>query len=424
MYTFGFNFKPWTSPKAISPGEDIRNYVTEAATENGIKDNIEFGHKVVAADWCSQTARWTLQIKKLSDQSISTVSCQFYFHCGGYYNYEAGYTPDFTGSENFKGQIIHPQHWPEDVDYSDKHIVVIGSGATAVTLVPTLAKTAASVTMLQRSPTYIASRPEQDSIANVLREYLPAKLAYSLSRWKSILSSMFTYSFARRLPNKTKQLLTSGIKDYLGPDYDVEKHFTPDYKPWDQRVCLVPNGDLFRAIKQGQATVVTDHIDSFTEQGIKLKSGETLNADIIVTATGLKAEFLSGNQLSINGEAIKMPEHFCYKGMMLNNIPNFAFSIGYTNASWTLKSDLIGEYVCRLINHIDSNDYKQCMPVLPAEGIEQEPLLDFNSGYVLRALHDLPKQGASKPWKLYQNYIFDRISLTLGSVTDNTMQFR
>ena len=424
MFTFGFKFKPWTSPKAISPGEDIRNYLNDAATENGIDKHINFAHKVIAADWSSKTSLWTLQVETKASGETLSISCNFFFSCGGYYNYDEGYTPDFARADTFKGSIIHPQHWPEDLDYSDKNIIVIGSGATAVTLVPTLAKTAANVTMLQRSPTYIASRPEQDKMANMFRRYLPSKVAYSLSRWKSVLVGMYLYSVSKRKPEQAKKFIINSIKNYLGPDYDVDKHFTPSYDPWDQRVCLVPNGDLFKAIKHGKATMVTDHVECFTNQGIKLQSGGELSADIIITATGLKAEILSGMSLSIDGKKIDVSETYCYKGMMLSGIPNFAFSMGYTNASWTLKSDLIGEYVCRLLNHMDKKQWTSCLPTVPAKGIDAEPIMDFTSGYVLRALDQLPKQGANKPWKLYQNYILDRLSLGMGAVTDDSMTFR
>lgn len=423
MYTFGFKFKPWVSPKAISPGADIREYVNEAASENGIDRHIQFGQKVVAANWCSTTAKWTSQLKDVATGEIEEVSSNFFFSCGGYYNYEQGYTPQFKGTESFGGQIVHPQHWPQDLDYAGKKVIVIGSGATAVTLVPTLAKTAANVTMLQRSPTYIASRPEQDAIANTLRRYLPAKLAYSISRWKSILLGMYTYGLAKRKPEVVKKFIIDGIKTFLGDDYDVEKHFTPSYNPWDQRVCLVPDGDLFKAIRNGSVNMVTDHIDSFTPGGIKLKSGEQLTADLIVTATGLNAEMFSGMQLSVDNREINPADSFCYKGMMLSGLPNFAFSMGYTNASWTLKSDLVGEYVCRLIKHMDRSGNDYCTPVVPAEGITEEPMMDFTSGYVLRALDQMPKQGADRPWKLHQNYILDRLSLGKGSVVDDCIVF-
>ena len=423
MYTFGFKFKPWVSPKAISPGADIRHYLNEAATENGIDQHIQFGQKVIAAAWDTETALWTLQLKNLQNGDIHAVTCGFFFSCGGYFNYEQGYSPEFKGRDEFEGQIIHPQHWPEDLDYAGKKVVVIGSGATAVTLVPTLAKTAASVTMLQRSPTYIASRPEQDTLANSFRRYLPTKWAYRLSRWKQILLHLYIYSFCKRHPERAKRLIIKGVKEQLGDDYDVAKHFTPSYNPWDQRICLVPDGDLFAAINSGVADVVTDHIDAFTSSGIRLQSGDELSADIIVTATGLNVEIFSGMELSVDGRVINPAETYCYKGMMLSGLPNLAFSMGYTNASWTLKSDLVAEYVCRLLNHMDAKGESFCTPMVPEEGVEEEPFMDFTSGYVTRALASLPKQGVSKPWKLYQNYIKDRLSLGRGAFEDDCMKF-
>jgi monooxygenase len=423
MYTFGFKFKPWVSPKAISPGEDIRHYVAEAAAENGIDRHIQFGHRVIAADWCGETARWTSKVTDLASGEVREISSAFFFSCGGYYNYEQGYLPDFTGMESFRGTIVHPQNWPQDLDYAGKKIIVIGSGATAVTLVPNLARTAAGVTMLQRSPTYIASRPEGDAFGNTLRRYLPARLAYWLTRWKNILGNMYIYLLCRRRPELVKRYLINQIREYLGPDFDVEKHFTPSYNPWDQRVCLVPHGDLFQAIKRGEVTMVTDHIESFTETGIALKSGEHLSADIIVTATGLNAEIFSGMKLSVDGVEVNPANTFCYKGMMLSGLPNFAFSMGYSNASWTLKSDLVGEYVCRLLNYMDRHGLRMCVPNVPEEGLEEESMMALTSGYVLRARDRMPKQGVQRPWKLYQNYILDKLTLGLGPVTDRCMTF-
>lgn len=423
MYTFGFKFKPWLSPKAISPGEDIREYIREAAAENGIDDHICFGQRLIAANWCSETARWTSRVRELASGQEHEITSHFIFSCGGYYNYDEGYTPDFPGVESFRGRVVHPQKWPEDLDYSGKRVIVIGSGATAVTLVPTMARTAASVTMLQRSPTYIASRPEQDAVGRFLRRFLPGGIAYSITRWKNILLHMYIYRLSRNRPEAVKKYIINEIKEYLGPDYDVRKHFTPSYKPWDQRVCLVPDGDLFRAIKQGTVTMVTDHIDSFTETGIALKSGEQLSADIIVTATGLNAEIFSGMQLSVDGSVVDPATTYSYKGMMLSGLPNFAFSMGYPNASWTLKSDLVGEYVCRLLNYMDRHKYRACVPMVPPEGIEQDPVMALTSGYVLRARDKMPRQGVARPWKLYHNYILDKISLSLGPVADSSMKF-
>jgi cation diffusion facilitator CzcD-associated flavoprotein CzcO len=423
MFTFGFNFKPWRSPKTISPGEDIKNYISEAATENGINKHIVFEHKVVSANWDSATAKWHTKIQNLQTGDCCQYISGFFFSCAGYYNYEKGYTPEFKGIESFTGDVIHPQFWPQNLDYTAKNVVVIGSGATAVTLVPAMAATAGHVTMLQRSPTYIASGPEKDIFANVMRRYLPAKLAYSLSRWRKILLGMFMYSMARRRPESVKKVIRNGIIDVLGKDYPVDKHFKPNYQPWDQRACLVPDGDLFNAIKNGSASVMTDHIDTFTSTGIKLQSGEELTADIIVTATGLNLEILGSYQISVDNKLFNAADSYCYKGMMLSGLPNFAFSMGYTNASWTLKSDLVGQYVCRLINHMHKHQQHFCQPVLPINGIEAEPFINFTSGYITRALDKMPKQGRDKPWKLNQNYILDRMSLSYTSVVDDNIVF-
>ncbi|MFT6519144.1 MAG: cation diffusion facilitator CzcD-associated flavoprotein CzcO [Candidatus Azotimanducaceae bacterium] len=423
MYTFGFNFKPWTSAKAISPGDEIRDYVTEAASENGIDKHIEFGHKVLDTNWCSKTALWHSQVKDVKTDEVHAVTSKFFFSCGGYYNYDKGYTPEFPNQDAFTGPVIHPQHWPKDLDYAGKKVIVIGSGATAVTLVPTMAETAASVTMLQRSPTYIASRPAEDALANTLRAHLPQKLAYGISRWKNILMGMLFFKLARKNPSKIKNMLVGEIRNQLGPDYDVKKHFSPSYNPWDQRICLVPDADMFKAIKKGTATVVTDHIKAFTATGIELVSGEHLTADIIVTATGLNAEMFSGLKLFVDDVQVKPSDTFVYKGMMLSGMPNFAFTIGYTNASWTLKSDLVGEYVCRLLNHMDATGTDFCTPVVPAAGLTEEPMMDFTSGYVLRSKDQMPRQGDARPWKLYQNYVLDKMTLGRGSLEDSSMTF-
>lgn len=423
MYTFGFNFKPWRSPKAISPGQDIKHYISEAATENGIDKHIVFEHKVLAANWDSASAKWHTEIQNLKTGECCQYISRFFFSGAGYYNYDNGYTPVFKGIENFSGEVIHPQHWPTNLDYAGKNVIVIGSGATAVTIVPAMATTAGHVTMLQRSPTYIASRSEQDAFANVMRRYLPAKLAYSLSRWNKILQGMFMYSMARRRPEAAKKAIRDGVIDALGEDYPVDKHFKPSYQPWDQRACLVPDGDLFKAIKSGSASVVTEKIDSFTAKGIKLQTGEVLAADIIVTATGLNLEILGSYELSVDNKPFNVADSYCYKGMMLSGLPNFAFSMGYTNASWTLKSDLVGQYVCRLIRHMDKHQYHYCQPVLPMNGIEAHPFIDFTSGYITRALDKMPKQGQDKPWRLNQNYILDRMSLSYESVVDDNIVF-
>ena len=423
MFTFGFHFKPWRSPKAISPGADIKDYICEAVTENGIHKHILFEHKVVSTNWDSTHARWHTNILNIQTGEHCQYISRFFFSCTGYYNYDKGYTPDFKEVDSFKGDVIHPQHWPKDLDYAGKNVIVIGSGATAITLVPAMAATAGHVTMLQRTPTYVASMPEQDVIANFMRRYLPAKLAYGLTRWRKILLGMLMYNIARRRPESIKKFIRDDIIDVLGEDYPVDKHFKPSYQPWDQRVCIAPDGDLFHAIKNGSACVVTDHIDKFTATGVKLRSGDELPADIIVTATGLQLDVMGSYELSVDNKPFYPSDSYCYKSMMLSGLPNFAFSMGYTNASWTLKSDLVGQYVCRLINHMDQHQHQYCQPVLPNKDIKAQPLISFSSGYIVRSLDKMPKQGPDKPWKVNQNYILDLINLKYASVVDDNMVF-
>jgi cation diffusion facilitator CzcD-associated flavoprotein CzcO len=344
--------------------------------------------------------------------------------CSGYYNYNEGYTPQFAGTERFAGRIVHPQKWSSDIDYANKRVVVIGSGATAVTIVPEMSKTAARVTMLQRSPTYVISLPAEDFIANSLRRVLPVKLAYLLTRWKNVLFGMLFFQLSRRRPEMIKKLIFNGVRKALGPDYDIGTHFTPRYNPWDQRLCLVPNGDLFAAIKAGRVDVVTDQIETFTEKGLKLASGRELEADLIVTATGLNLQLFGGTQVSVDGRDVDLAQTLNYKGMMFSDVPNMASSFGYTNASWTLKCDLTCEYVCRLLNHMDAHGYRQCTPRQADSSLTVEPWIDFSSGYVQRSLHKLPKQGSRLPWKLHQNYAFDIMMLRYGRVDDGVMEFR
>ncbi|MFK8029625.1 MAG: flavin-containing monooxygenase [Gammaproteobacteria bacterium] len=423
MYTFGYKFKPWVYDEAISPGHYILDYLHEASAENDIDRHIIFSSKVTRADWSSKKAQWTIGINDTQTGEKRTMTCRFVFSCGGYFNYEKGYSPKFADQESFSGDVIHPQHWPQDYDYIDKKIVVVGSGATAVTLVPALAERARHVTMLQRSPTYIVTRPAKDPLATFVQRWLPTRTGYFIVRWRNILGGMFTYSLSKRFPNIVKRAILKKIKEQLSSDFDVKTHFTPSYNPWDQRICLVPDGDLFKAIDQGKATVVTDRISRFTTDGLLLESGTQLEADTVVTATGLNAEVFSGIRFEVDGNVVDPSRTYCYKGMMLSGMPNLAFSVGYTNASWTLKSDLIGEYVCRLINHMEDNAFDYCVPKVPPEGLDEEPLLDFTSGYVLRVSDKIPKQGSRAPWKLHQNYILDRIHLGHGSVEDDAIQF-
>ena len=421
MYTLGYAFKPWREAKAIADGPSILNYVRETAAEHGVDRHIRYGHKVKRATWSSETATWTVEAER--DGETVRISCDFLSMCSGYYNYDAGYTPDFAGTERFKGRIVHPQHWPDDLDYAGKKVVVIGSGATAVTLVPEMAKTAGHVVMLQRSPTYVVSRPAEDGLANWLRAKLPAMTAYGITRWKNVLLTMLFFNLARKKPEKTKARLLGLVRQHLGPDYDIATHFTPRYNPWDQRLCLVPDADLFDSLKAGTSSVVTDHIDTFTEDGLLLKSGVTLDADIIVTATGLRMQLLSGMEIVVDGRKVDVPQTTSYKGMMFSDVPNLASTFGYTNASWTLKADLTAEYVCRLLNHMDRTGAAICTPRLTETDMEIEPWLDFTSGYVQRALSILPKQGAKTPWKVHQNYALDLVTLRYGKVDDGTMEF-
>ena len=422
MHTLGYRFKPWTAAKSITDGPSILEYVRRTARENRIEEKIRFRHRVVGAGWSSEDARWTVEAERIDSGETVLLTCDFLWTCSGYYRYDEGYTPEFEGTERFAGPIVHPQHWPEDLDYSGKRVVVIGSGATAVTLVPAMAEKAAHVTMLQRSPTYIASLPAQDGIADWLRRHLPERAAYAAVRWKNVLIQTGFYQLSRRRPELVKRMIRRGVERSLPPGYDVDKHFKPHYNPWDQRMCLVPDGDLFRAISAGEASVVTDTIGTFTERGVELDSGEELEADVIVTATGLNLLFLGGMQLEVDGEAVDVPRKMTYKGMMLSGVPNMAFTVGYTNASWTLKADLTSEYVCRLLNHMDAHGHRRCVPEMDPSVTEQ-PLLAFTSGYVQRSLDDFPKQGSKEPWKLRQNYVFDIGTIRRGPIDDGAMRF-
>ena len=400
MYTLGYSFRPWTNAKAIADGPSILEYVKEVAREYGIERKIRFRHRVKRASWSNEDARWTIEAERGDTDELVRFSCGFLFLCGGYYNYEAGYTPDFPGTENFAGCIVHPQKWTDDIEYAGQRVVVIGSGATAITGVPAMAREAAHVTMLQRSPSYVLSLPEEDRLANWLRRHLAARLAYAITRWKNVLLGMYFFRLSRKRPELVKKFILRRVRRELGPDYDVVRHFTPRYNPWDQRMCLVPDSDLFEAIREGRASVVTDQIETFTEKGIKLRSGQELVADLIVTATGLDLLPLNGVALSVDGRPVVPAEILTYKGMMYSDVPNLASAFGYTNASWTLKCDLTCEYVCRLLNHMEKHGYAQCTPRNDDPTIQEQPWIDFSSGYVQRAMHKFPKQGSKKPWKL------------------------
>lgn len=422
MYTLGYNFKPWTEKQVIADGHRIRNYIQETARENDIERHIRFGSKVTAADWHSETATWTVTVQKTSGETVQ-LTCGWLMMCSGYYNYEEGFTPEFKGRDAFKGQVIHPQFWPENLDYSGKRVVVIGSGATAITLIPSMTDKARMVTMLQRTPSYVISVPQFDPMVRFLLKFLPAMTVYNISRARNNFITQGIFKLSRKYPNFMRKLLLKQVKAQVGPNFDM-KHFTPPYNPWDQRLCAVPNGDLFKAIRKGKANVVTDHIDRFVENGILLKSGQVLEADIIVTATGLNLRLFGGMQISVDGQAIQMNQHISYKGLMFSDIPNFSNTLGYTNASWTLKADLIAEYVCRLLKHMDRTGTRIAVAERKDPNVRPAPLLDMTSGYVARAEAHLPKGADRAPWKLYQNYALDMDQLRNGELEDGVMQFK
>jgi monooxygenase len=421
MYTLGYRFRPWTEAKAIADGPSILRYVRDTAAQAGIDRRIRFGHRVLRAAWSSRDARWTVQA--VHHGQPVTLTASFLYACGGYYHYDAGHAPRFPGIDRFGGTVIHPQHWPADLDYDGKKVVVIGSGATAVTLVPAMAERAAHVTMLQRSPTYILAAPAEDPIRNRLSKVLGARRAYPVLRWKNVALQTLIYRLSRRRPDLVKSLIRKAAARQLPTGYDVDIHFRPRYNPWDQRLCLVPDGDLFASIRRGQVSVVTGRIEEFTEAGVRLESGDELEADIVVTATGLRLQALGGVQLAVDGRDVKLPETMAYKGMMLSGVPNFVFTIGYTNASWTLKADLVSEYVVRLLRYLDAHGYDQCVPVNDDPAVTERPLLDFQAGYVLRSIDEFPRSGSRPPWQLGMSYAHDVLKLRYGRVNDGAMRF-
>ena len=426
MHTLGYGFKPWTAAKAIADGPDILEYLRATATEFGIDRHIRFGHLVTKAEWSSEDAHWTLEAHRTDTGETVSYTCGYLFMCSGYYSYKGGYTPDFPGMADFTGEIIHPQAWPTNLDYQGKNVVVIGSGATAMTLIPAMAETAGHVTMVQRSPTYVVSRPDTDRVADTLRKVLPEKAAYSLTRTKNVALQQLFYKQTRTQPAKVKARLLGMVRKELGPDYDVDKHFTPSYNPWDQRLCLVPNSDLFKAIRSGRASVVTDEIVTFTERGIELASGEVVEADIIITATGLELVTLGEMDFLVDGEAVDFATTWTYKGFAYSDIPNLASSFGYINASWTLRADLTCEYVCRLLNHMAETGTVQCTPRLrPSDGsMPERPWIDgFSAGYMQRVMHRFPRQGDREPWINPQNYTQDKKLFRKAPVDDGVMRF-
>ena len=422
MFTLGYRFKPWPEREAIADGPSILRYVNETAREHGVDTAIRYQHRVVRAEWSSDDARWLVTAERTDTGERVQLSCGFLFSCSGYYRYDQGYAPDFAGSDRFAGQLVHPQHWPDDLDYAGKRVVVIGSGATAVTLVPAMAGDAAHVTMLQRSPSYIISIPGSDAIANGLRRLLPDMAAYRLTRWKNVLTQVGIFQLSRRRPRLVRSLLRKFVRSQLPEDYDVDTHFNPRYNPWEQRLCLVPDGDLFRSISEGSASVVTDTIETFTEHGVRLASGEELAADVVITATGLNLLPFGGIDLVVDGSPVELPDTLAYKGVMLSGVPNFGYVMGYTNASWTLKADLACGYVCRLLSHMDARGYDQCVPERE-HGVGEEPFVDLAAGYFLRSLDKLPKQGSIEPWKLRMNHLRDTLTLRYAPIEDRVLRF-
>ncbi len=421
-HTLGFPFKPWPDDRSVADGDHIRAYIEDTAREFGIDRHIRFGHRIVEASWSSAKANWTVAYEQ--DRAQRRLTCGFLFMCAGYYDYAGGYQPVFTGREGYRGLWIHPQDWPTGLDHTGKRIAVIGSGATAVTLVPALARTAAQVIMIQRSPSYIVSRAARDPVAGRIFSVLPPRSAAGLVRWKNILVGSLSFWLSRRRPDLVRRKILEAVKRELPALSDADRHFTPCYAPWDQRVCLVPDGDLFAAIREGKVEIVTDGISQITAAGLRLDSGREIEADIIVSATGLSVRLMGGIALTIDGLRADPADSMVYKGMMIGGVPNFAFALGYTNASWTLKCDLVSRYVCRLLNHMHRQELAICLPMPPAANIQPRPLIDFSSGYIKRAEASLPRQGSRAPWRLRQNYVLDLLTLRFGRLRDGVMTFR
>lgn len=423
IYTLGYDFRPWKGKKAITEGHSILSYIKDTANDTGISHHIHYQRRIETASWSSKEAVWTLGVACLESGEQLEYHCQFLWMCSGYYNYDQGYLPKFEGLDLYRGKLIHPQKWPQDLDYTDKEMIVIGSGATAVTLVPNLAKKARKVTMLQRSPSYIVPKPSEDILAQGLQKILPESTAHHAIRWKNILIETFFYQLSQRFPDFTKRLLLKVVKKSLGANFNVEKHFTPRYNPWDQRVCLVPDGDFFQSIKSGKAEVATDHIQRFTPQGILLQSGEELKADIIVTATGLDLKFLGGISMQLDRKPIDLSQLTVYRGAMFGNIPNFALSIGYINISWTLKAGLIAKYICRILKKMDGQGAKQVTPIQDFSE-STDKLINMSSGYFRRARNIMPHQGKRAPWKMHQNYFQDIQNFQYSSLEDGILEFK
>ncbi|MCG8312076.1 MAG: NAD(P)/FAD-dependent oxidoreductase [Pseudomonadales bacterium] len=423
MFTLGYSFKPWTHDKSIADGESIRNYIEETAQEYRITPHINFGLKVVAADWRSDIATWTVTAEDEASGEQQTFTSNYLMGCTGYYNYDAGFTPEFPGFDRYKGQIVHPQKWSDDIDYAGKKVVIIGSGATAVTLLPAMTDKAAHVTMLQRSPTYVATVPEKDKISMKLRKFLPEKTVYTLARIRQVALQRGVYELSKSRPSVVRRALLTAARRQLGKNFDM-KHFSPRYNPWEERLCAVPDGDLFKVLRDGRkAAVVTDHIDTFTEKGILLKSGQELEADMIITATGLDLQIFGNIKPTVDGDVVKVPEQLTYRGAMISNMPNFTMIFGYTNSSWTLKADLVSEYTCRLIKYMDNKGIPYCVPQAQADDYSNDPFLDLQSGYVVRAADRLPRQGTKGAWKVVQSYFYDLPLLKVHPAKDKALKF-
>ncbi|GAA4604419.1 cation diffusion facilitator CzcD-associated flavoprotein CzcO [Actinoplanes octamycinicus] len=423
LHTFGYEFKPWRDEQSIADAPRILDYLRETITENGLDRHIRFHHRVLAASWSSERARWSVEVERADTGERITLTCGWLFSASGYYRYDEGFTPDFAGRDDFRGQIVHPQHWPEDLDYAGKRVVVIGSGATAVTIVPAMAGEAAHVTMLQRTPTYIMPVGRKDPIANALKKYLGPERGYAWTRRKNIAQQKAIWSFCQRYPKAARKVIRWVNAKQLPAGFPVDEHFNPPYDPWDQRLCAVPDGDLFKAIRRGRASVVTDRITRFTPTGLLLDSGKHLDADIVVTATGLNVQAFGGVPVTVDGRPVALPDTVSYKGMMLSGVPNFAYAIGYTNSSWTLKIGLLCEHFCRLLRHMEAQGYDICRPEVADPDMPTRPFLDFGAGYIQRVVGQLPRQGARMPWLTSMDYQSDVKLLRADDVTDRELHF-
>ncbi len=421
MHTLGYRFRPWTSAKAIADGPSILDYIASTAARTEIASRTRLGHRVVAARWSSTSAVWRVEVR-VSEQTV-WFECSALMLCSGYYSYDKGYTPTFPGIDSFEGTVVHPQHWPADLDYSNKHVTVIGSGATAVTLVPALAKSGAQVTMLQRSPTYIMSVPSVDKFANAVRRMLGSRLGYRVTRWKNVATAWGVYELSRRRPDMVKAMVRKNVVERLPAGFDVDTHFSPDYQPWDQRLCAAPDGDFFAALSSGHASVATDTIRTFDPEGIQLASGRRIDTDIVVTATGLDLLFFGGIDLIVDGRRVVPADAFSYKGLMLSGVPNLVYTLGYTNSSWTLKADLVSQYLCRLLAHMDKHSYRSVVAVPTDPEMDRRPLFDFDAGYVTRAIDRMPSSGPRAPWRQSMNYYRDVVVLRHRPIDDGVLHF-